>query len=390
MTNFLIRIFLKEVPDEKNKEIREKCGVLASVTGILCNAFLFAVKFVIGMVLGSISVMADAFNNLSDAASSLIGFVGVKLANRPSDEEHPYGHGRYEYVAAFIVAFLVLEVGFSCLKSSVDKIKNPVTLRYSTGLVIILILSILVKLWLGLFNRKLGGMVNSSVMKATAADSFGDMLITSVTVVSVMIGHFFGCRVDGYMGLIVSIVVLYAGFGIIRETLKPLIGEPPSKELCREIITFVEGFEGIVGTHDLIIHNYGPSNFMATIHAEVPADSDLRNIHELVDLIERQADKELGIYLVIHMDPVEIDNEETLACREMVLRCAGELEKTATIHDFRMVKGENQTNLIFDLVLPHDFTGVKKEEFLKKLEEKIAEVNSSYHCIVTVDHSFVK
>lgn len=389
MTNFLIRICLRDNQDFKDKKVREKCGVLASITGIICNILLFVVKLLIGLFLGSISVMADAFNNLSDAASSIVGFVGVKLANRPSDEEHPYGHGRYEYVAAFIVAFLVLEVGFSCLKSAVDKIKNPTALSFSPILIGILVLSVFVKLWLGLLNRKLGKMVNSSVMKATAADAFGDMLITSVTAISIVVGHVSGLLIDGYMGLIVSIIVMYAGVGIIRETLKPLIGEAPCKELCQEITRFVESFDGIIGTHDLIIHNYGPSSYMATIHAEVPIDSDLGATHELVDAIERKAEVELGICLVIHMDPAETDNPEVKECKEMVALCAKELVESATIHDFRMVRGDEQINLIFDLVLPHGFIGAKREQVLTRLQEKVDEKKKGYHCIITVDHSFV-
>lgn len=389
MTNILVKMFIKNKDDYKNPVVREKYGVLASIVGIICNVVLFAIKMLIGIIIGSISVMADAFNNLSDAASSIVSFVGVKLANRPSDEEHPFGHGRYEYIAAFVVAFLVLQVGFSCLESAVDKIRNPEAVSFSPILVGILIVSVLLKLWLGLFNRKLGGQIDSSVMKATATDAFGDMLVTTVTVISILVGHFSGWMIDGYMGLLVSLFVLYAGIGIIHETLEPLLGQPATRELYDSITSFVESFDGVVGTHDLIVHNYGPTNSMASIHAEVPVNCDLASTHEIIDRIEGRTQRELGIFLVIHMDPVEVDNQEVNQCREMVARIAKEVEETATIHDFRMVNGEKQVNLIFDLVLPHEYIGEKRNQLLHELRTRISQEDAKYQCVITVDHSFV-
>lgn len=389
MTSLLVKLFIKDSENLEDPQVRTAYGILSSMAGILCNVILFIIKLIIGLMMNSISVMADAFNNLSDAASGVISFVGVKLASRPADKEHPFGHGRYEYIAAFVVSFLVLEVGFTCMKSSFSKIRNPEEVGFYPVLIGILAVSMLIKLWLGCFNRKLGKKINSGVMKATSADSFGDVLITLVTILSIFIGKWTGLRVDGFMGVAVSLFVLYAGFTIAKETLEPLIGPAVTPELYQQITEFVEKYDGIVGTHDLIAHNYGPSTIMATIHGEVPKDSDIEKAHETIDAIERDALRELGIFLIIHMDPIEVNNERILALKTVVTKIVEEHESEASIHDFRVVNGEEHINLIFDLVVPHKYKKDKEEKLIEGILKAVQEKDDRYQCIITLEHSFV-
>ena len=389
MTKLLIKLFIKDAENVQNRQVRTHYGILASIVGIISNIILFLVKAVIGVVIGSISVTADAFNNLSDAASGIISFIGVKLANRPADREHPFGHGRYEYIAALAVAFLVFEVGFTCFKSSINKVIHPEAVEFKLVLVLILCLSILVKVWLGLFNRKLGKMINSSVMKATSADAFGDVLITSATVISILVGYFTNLKIDGYMGVLVSLLVLYAGFGIAKDTLEPLIGEAVSPETYDLITKKVESYEGIIGSHDLIVHNYGPSNTMATIHAEVPCDMNIEVAHDLIDGIERDVLRELDIFLVIHMDPLEVNNRVVDELKKQVLGIIKALEEQASMHDFRMVNGENHINIIFDLVVPHDYTVEQEHNLLMDINDQVSALDERYQCDITPEHSFI-
>ena len=272
MTDFLVNKFIKDSTNIESTEVRTRYGMLASVVGIFCNVLLFSVKLTIGLILSSLAVTADAFNNLSDAASSIISFIGVKMAGKPADAEHPFGHGRIEYIAALIVSFLVIEVGFTFFKSSISKILHPEEISFDLVPFVILILSILVKLWMAFFNNKLGKRIDSKVMLATAADSLGDVITTSATVLSIIICHFTSINVDAIAGLIVSAIVIWSGISIAKDTLEPLIGERVPAELYQKITDIVESYDGIVGTHDLIVHNYGPNRSMATIHAEVPND----------------------------------------------------------------------------------------------------------------------
>jgi cation diffusion facilitator family transporter len=350
---------------------------------------LFALKLTIGIIINSISIMADAFNNLSDAGSSIISFFGVKLAERPADKEHPFGHGRFEYISALVVAFLVLQVGFSLFKSSFQKVIHPEKLGFSWILIIILSISILVKVWLSLFNNKLGNRINSSVMKATSADARNDVLVTSATIISVLIGKLTGYSIDGWMGVVVSIIVLLAGFNIAKDTLMPLLGEALGKDAYKSITSKVESYEGIIGTHDLIAHNYGPSHIMATIHAEVPNDSNMETIHETIDKIERDVLREMGIFLVIHMDPVEVNDTRVVAKKNMVVKIVSEIEPMATIHDFRIVNGEEIMNLIFDLVVPHSYNEKMEQDLLLNITERINEIDDKYQCVITIENSYI-
>ena len=281
MTQLLVKLFVKNYQDTDRTEVRTAYGVLSGLVGICCNVLLFAAKVTVGWMINSISVMADGFNNLSDAASSVISFVGVKMAEKPADADHPFGHGRIEYISAFIVAFLVIQVGFSLFQTSIGKIRNPEEMTFQLFPVLVLLLSIAVKLWLGMFNRSLGKRIHSSVMMAAAADSLGDVAATSATILSLLVFGLFDRNIDGIVGLAVSVVVMIAGVNIARDTLAPLIGQPIDPKVYRQISDFVEKYDGIAGTHDLIVHNYGPSRSMASIHAEVPRDQDIEVSHEI-------------------------------------------------------------------------------------------------------------
>ena len=388
MTEFLVNKFIKDSANIESTEVRTRYGMLASVVGIFCNVLLFSVKLAIGLILSSLAVTADAFNNLSDAASSIISFVGVKMAGKPADAEHPFGHGRIEYIAALIVSFLVIEVGFTFFKSSISKIMHPEEITFDPVPFIILILSILVKLWMAFFNNKLGKRIDSKVMLATAADSLGDVITTSATVISIVICHFTSINVDAIAGLIVSGIVIWSGVSIAKDTLEPLIGQRVPSELYQKITDMVESYEGIVGAHDLIVHNYGPIRSMATIHAEVPNDVSIEASHEIIDRIERDAKKELNILLVIHMDPVEMRDEEVLELRDKTSHIVHALDPELHFHDFRVLKENEQKNLIFDLVVPDSYTEKDANRVMHQLIALLHEMEKNVDCIITLDRSF--
>ena len=388
MTEFLVNKFIKDSANIESTEVRTRYGMLASVVGIFCNVLLFSVKLAIGLILSSLAVTADAFNNLSDAASSIISFVGVKMAGKPADAEHPFGHGRIEYIAALIVSFLVIEVGFTFFKSSISKIMHPEEITFDPVPFIILILSILVKLWMAFFNNKLGKRIDSKVMLATAADSLGDVITTSATVISIVICHFTSINVDAIAGLIVSGIVIWSGVSIAKDTLEPLIGQRVPSELYQKITDMVESYEGIVGAHDLIVHNYGPNRSMATIHAEVPNDVSIEASHEIIDRIERDAKKELKILLVSHMDPVEMRDEEVLELRDKTSHIVHALDPELHFHDFRVLKENEQKNLIFDLVVPDSYTEKDANRVMHQLIALLHEMEKNVDCIITLDRSF--
>lgn len=389
MTKLLVKLFVKEYEKTEVPRVRTAYGILTSVVGIICNFILFGIKIGIGLAIHSISVMADAFNNLSDAASSVISLVGVKLAGRPADKEHPFGHGRFEYITALAVAFLILQVGLTCFKSAFTKIIHPEVVGFNWILVGILCVSVLLKIWLSAFNKNLGNRINSSVMKATSADAFGDVLITSATIVSIIVSKITGLAIDGWMGVIVSIFVLIAGFNIAKETLEPLLGEAIDQEVYKNITTKVESYAGIVGSHDLIVHNYGPSHTMATIHAEVPNDSNLERTHETIDRIEREILRDLGIFIVIHMDPVEVNDGRVLEKKRIVVDVINKTEPKATIHDFRVVNGEDQINLIFDLVVPYSYDEEQEQALLMNVVESLSAIDERFQCVITIENSFI-
>lgn len=389
MTEFLVRHFVKDYKDVEKVSVRTAYGVLASVTGIFCNLFLFGLKWCIGFFLHSISIMADAFNNLSDAGSSIISLVGVKIAERPADEEHPFGHGRVEYIAALVVAFLVLEVGFTFFKDAISKIRHPQEMRFQLFSVVVLIFSIAIKLWMSYFNRKLGKRIDSKVMMAVSADAIGDVITTSATIFSVVFLKLTGYNIDGFVGLGVSLVVMWAGFGIAKDTLEPLIGEAVDPKVYLQITNFVEKYDGVVGSHDLIVHNYGPAKSMASIHAEVPNNVDIEESHAVIDQIERDAMKKMGLFLVIHMDPVETKDEKVLEVKKEVEEIVKSLDKRISIHDFRMVGGKEHRNLIFDMVIPYEYDKEKQKNLREAFDHRLREKDSRYHAVITMERSYV-
>ena len=389
MIHLLVRKFVKNYENIEDAKVRTDYGVLASALGIVCNVLLFAGKLAVGVAVRSVSVMADAFNNLSDAASSVIGFVGVKMAGKPADREHPFGHGRIEYIAALVVAFLVLQVGFTFFQNSIDKIRHPEDLSFELVPMLILLASVCVKLWLGYFNRVLGKKINSSVMQATAADAMGDVVTTLATIASILFFHFTDINIDGFVGLLVSLVVMWAGVGIARDTLEPLIGQPVEPETYRKITEFVESYDGILGSHDLIVHNYGPTRSLASIHAEVPNDVDIETSHEIIDRIERDAAKKLGLFLVIHMDPVAVKDERVTELKNQVSSVLKQIDDRLSLHDFRIVDGEHQINLIFDVVVPHSYMDKERDELHMEILEKDSELGPRYQCVITMENGYV-
>lgn len=388
MTEVLVRKFVRNYDQTEDARVRTSYGLLASVVGICCNLVLFGAKLLAGLLTHSISVMADAFNNLSDAASSIVGFVGVKMAEKPADADHPFGHGRMEYIAAFVVAFLVIQVGFSLFKTSVGKALHPEELSFMPVSVGILVLSVGVKLWMALFNRRLGRRIQSKVMLATAADSLGDACATTATIFSIVVFGIWGVNVDGIVGLVVSVLVMIAGVNIAKDTLAPLIGEPIDPKIYHQITDFVEQYDGIVGSHDLIVHNYGPGRSMASIHAEVPSDVDIGVSHEIVDRIERHAMRELGIFLVIHMDPVQVNDERVQGFKNMVLAVLEQLDGRLSIHDFRVVDGKARVNLIFDLVVPREYTRQMQDALRRQISKRVQEQDERCYCIITAECTY--
>lgn len=370
--------------------VREKYGVFASIVGIICNVILSSAKFLIGLIAGSVAIVADAFNNLSDAASSVISLVGIKLANKPADEEHPFGHGRYEYIAALVVAFLILTVALDCFKDSFNKILNPEDVVFSYISVIVLGLSMCVKLWLSFFNRHIGRKVDSQVCLATSKDALGDVFVTGAALVALLVLKFFEIDIDGYVGAGVSLVIFIAGIGVARDTVEPLIGGAAPRELYEQITEKVESYEGIVGSHDLIVHSYGPTKRMATIHAEVRNDADIEKTHEIIDLIERETLRDLGVFLVIHMDPIAVDDIEVMARKEVMELVVKELEPRASIHDFRVVRGEKRTNLVFDMVVPFSLSDAGKKEMIFEIQRLVKEADPTLECVITIENSFTK
>lgn len=389
LTGLLVRLFVPRWQQTEDIAVRSSYGTLAAIVGIGCNLLLFVVKLIGGLALHSVSVTADAINNLSDAGSSIVSLIGVRIAGKPADAQHPFGHGRVEYITALVVAFLVIEVGINLLKESAAKIMHPQALAYSPVILVCLLAAIGVKLWLGLFYRGLGRRIHSQVLSAVFADSMGDVMASSAIVLSLLVHRFTGWNIDGYVGAVVAVLVMKSGVDIARDTLRPLIGEAIDPEVYARIKEFVEGYEGIEGTHDLIVHNYGPGRSIATIHAEVPNDSNVERSHEIIDRIERDAARKLGLLLVIHMDPVDVNDPVVVMLRSKVEELLGRIDPVCSIHDFRVVRGERRSNLVFDMVLPLTYTKEQKEEIMRRLKQDVRAWDGRYRCVIEEDFSYV-
>ena len=387
MHTILVKLFIRDSENIRNPQVRTAYGTLGSVAGIVTNILLAILKYVAGMLSGSISVTADAINNLSDAGASIISLVGVKLSAKPADKGHPYGHGRVEYISALAVAFLVLLMGIELFKSSVDKIINPVPVKFSIVSLCILIFSIFAKLWLGFFNKKLGKKINSAPMMAVMKDCFSDCLATSVAAIAIIVSAFSDINIDGYLGIIVACFIFIAGFNILKETMADLLGKPAEKEFVDEITNKILSYDKIVGVHDMIIHDYGPGRKFASAHAEVPSNENIMEIHDVIDLIERDILNEFGMIISIHMDPIIVDDEKINALRQMTSSLVVEMCEEMSIHDFRVVDGPTHTNLIFDLIVPHKYH-MNNDEVRSEIENKLSKIDERYFAVITVEHSF--
>ncbi len=386
MTQFIIRHFIPDADNVRDNQVRERYGVVSGIVGLLCNLFLFAVKLCIGLATASISIAADAVNNLSDGLSSLISVVGFKLAGKAPDSKHPFGYGRTEYLAGLAVAFLIGVVGVEFAKSSLDRIIHPAPVRFSAVLMVILALSMLVKLWMGAFNRELGHRIDSTVLLAAMQDSVNDVITTTVVLVGMIASQFTSIPVDGYIGLIVAAFILWSGVGIARDTLSPLIGQAADPDIAKSIENIVLEFDGIIGVHDLIVHNYGAGKSLASLHAEVPDNANFVAIHEVVDEAEKTVWKKTGVFVVIHMDPVSVDDARVNALREMTAAAITEVDPRLTMHDFRIVDGDRQINLIFDVVAPFEYQGDKRAALLQDIRRVLRARDKRFNAVITVDH----
>lgn len=390
LSNFLVKTFIKDSENIKDRKVRNSYGFLGGVIGIVVNLILFAIKFTVGFLVSSIAVTADAFNNLSDVASSVITIAGFKMANMPPDEKHPFGHGRMEYLSGLVVAFMVMLVGFQFVKSSFDKIINPEQVKFELIPFILLVVSIFLKLWLALFNKSVGNKIDSSALKAAGVDALGDVFTTSCVVISILATKFISFPIDGYVGFIVACFIVYSGFSLVKETVDPLLGEAPDPELVKNIEDMLLSYKHITGVHDLIVHNYGPGRCMASAHAEIPADMDVMKIHNIIDTAEREISKELNIYLTVHMDPICLDDAEVKHAYDEVLKIVKYNPLIKSMHDFRVVGEGNEKNLIFDVVVNSKaLAKVSNETELRdSIISSIKETHPQYNCVITIDHDY--
>ncbi len=389
LTDLIVKLFIKDRDNIANPKVRGQYGILSGCVGIAVNIILFLAKFLVGTITNSIAITADAVNNLSDAGSSAVTVFGFKMSGKPADEDHPFGHGRIEYITAMIVSFIVLFMGFELATQSIDKIKKPEDVTFSLVGAIVIGISIFGKLWLALFNRKLGKKINSPAMSAVVADSLSDIAATSVTLFALILSNFFPqLHIDGWLGIIVACFVLKAGLGIFKETLGALIGEPPTKETVKEIEKKILSYENVTGIHDLILHNYGPDRFFGSVHVEMPSDIDVMIGHDIIDNIERDIQKDMGIQMTIHYDPIDVNNEKVTELRSRAEKAVKRIDEKLTIHDFRVVDGPSHTNLIFDVVIPHKFP-LNNDELMAEISSQISKNDPKIFCVMNIEYSFV-
>lgn len=408
MITLLSRLFIKNNKEYKDAGVRKAYGMLCGSVGIFLNLCLFGLKFLAGSISGSIAITADAFNNLSDAGSSVITLVGFKMAGHKPDPDHPFGHGRIEYLSGLMVSVIILIMAYELMKDSIMKIIHPEATEFSPLILVILIASILVKCYMALYNKSVGRKIDSSAMNATATDSLSDTIATFVVLIGTVVAHFTGIMIDGYCGVVVSLFVCFAGIGAIKDTVGPLLGQAPEKEFVDQIEHIVMSKEhvqmGILGIHDLIVHDYGPGRVMITLHAEIPSNGSIMELHDLIDNIEHDLQTELNCQATIHMDPVLVDDEETNRMKAIVdsiivsvngsYRERIESSKNkkmkyrpVTFHDFRIVKGPTHTNLIFDIVLPFDFD-LSDDEVTQFIQLEVRKTNPTYFCVIEVDKAY--
>ena len=387
MTDWLVQRCIRRPEDGSDPAVRQAYGLLSGGVGIVLNLLLSAGKFVAGVLTGSIAVTADAFNNLSDAGSSVVTLVGFRMAPKRADDDHPFGHGRIEYLSGLAVAVAILVVGLELAKSSLEKVLHPVEVAFSWLSVGILCASILVKLWMFFFNRNLSRRIGSAAMMATATDSLSDAAATSAVLLGTLVGHFADLYIDGWVGVLVAVFILRAGWGAAKDTLDPLLGQSPDPELVRGIQETVLGRPEIVGMHDLVVHDYGPGRCMASLHAEVPMDADILVIHDVIDNLERELRRKLGVEVVIHMDPIAVGDPRTDALKAQVTELVRRIDPDMTIHDFRMTAGPEHTNLIFDVAVPYHCR-LEDEQVQEAIGAAVKALPGNYYTVVSVDHVY--
>ncbi len=387
MIKVLVKLFLGEQPSRENKESFVKYTVFAGALGVVCNLFLFALKVTTGFLMSSIAIISDAFNNLSDSGTSVVSIVGAKLSAQKPDKEHPFGHGRYEYIFSLVVSFIIILVGFELLKSSVQKIIHPQEIKLAIVPMILLCISVPVKLWMYSYNKYLGNLTGSSMLSAASRDSINDAISTSAVILCAIVGKWVNFPpLDGIVGTVVSVIIMYSGFKITLDTIGVLLGAAPDKETVNSIKEFVLSAPGVVGVHDLMVHDYGPGRVIASVHAEVPDDCNVVEIHETIDELEQRIERELGIHIVVHMDPISVNCDYTGQMREMVMEVVKSVDERLNIHDFRMTDGENNLNLIFDVEIPLD---MKNSEGIDGIiAQKLKERDSRYSAVINVDYVY--
>ena len=386
MIEFLIRRFVPDWQQVQRTDVRERYGTLAAAVGILSNIFLCIIKGLIGLFSGSIAVTADAVNNLSDAGSSVITLLAFKIAGKPADEEHPYGHARMDYISGMAVSFIIILLGLELMGSSFEKILHPEEVGVSALTYLVLIVSIAVKLWQGMFNRNLGKRISSEALQATAADSLNDVFSTGAVLLSTLVYQFTAIPIDGWVGMLVAIFITVSGVKLIMETGSPLLGQAPDPQMVRELEEKITAYDGVIGIHDLQVHNYGPGRVFATVHAEVPANRDILVSHDIIDNIEREVGHEMNLNLVIHMDPVVTDDERLNQLHAQVQQIVAGIDSNLSMHDFRAVFGPTHTNLVFDVVVPPGFS-LSDSELSRRIEQQVQTLGS-YFCVITVDHNY--
>jgi len=387
LINLLIKKFVRNYEDIKNPIVRESYGKFSSILGIICNVLLCTSKILVGLIFNSVSITADGINNLSDAGSSVITLIGFKLASKPADKDHPFGHARIEYIAGLIVSFIILLLGVELIKTSFAKIISPEPLDFSIIMVVVLILSILVKLFMYFANINLSKRITSATIKATAKDSLNDVIATSAVLASVIISKLTNLQLDGYIGMLVAVFIIFSGIEILKEILNPLLGEPPSKDLVNTVVKKIMSYDGVINIHDLVIHNYGANKYFATVHVEVSYKEDILESHDMIDNIERDFLSDMGINLVVHLDPVVTDDEETNNIKKEVLAIIKNLGDDYSMHDFRIVKGSTHTNIIFDVVAPTECK-IQSKELIYNISKEIKKLNETYYPIIVIDYNY--
>ena len=388
MTNFLIKLFIKDKDNVEEPSVRGKYAMLSSITGIVVNILLSIFKLIIGIIANSMSIISDALNNVSDAGSSIVTMIGFKMSQKKVDSDHPWGHGRMEYITGFFVDILIILVGFELLKSSIDKIINPELPSISNVTIILLIVAILAKLWLFIFYRKIAKTINSAAIKGTAYDSISDSISTLAVLISAFVAKFAGISIDGYVSLLVSIFILITGIKAIKEIIDLLLGQKPDPEFVKEIEEFASKYEEIQGIHDIMVHDYGPGRKIVSFHAEVPANSDILKAHDIIDQMEQDILEKFHCITTIHMDPIVVDDEEINEMRKYTEDFVKSINEKFSIHDFRMTDGGERINLIFDLVIPTD-EKVDVEKVVADIKEEIHKKNNKYYAVIKAEHSYV-